>query len=78
MEKKELYDHSIKYDTSHLPKFLQEEIKLLETYDKNNDFINYDALSSAMEGHLKNYLLNKKITERDFKIMMRKYGGYVD
>ena len=40
---KPLYDYSIKYDISHLPKFLQELINQLEEYDKESDsheFIN--------------------------------------
>ncbi len=83
MDKKEtknkaLYLHDIEYDTSHLPSYLQEQIKNLEKYDEEDDWISYDMLFYALEGQLKNYLLNKRISEYDFKIIMRKYGRYVD
>lgn len=77
-EKKTLYDHNIKFDIEHLPKSLQDDIKVLEKYSDEGDWINYDEYFSAVEGHLKNHLINKRITEYDFKIIMRKYGGYVD
>lgn len=70
-----LYDYNIKYDYSNLPKDLQELIHLLEEYDKTRDWFNYDLKYDELEVDAKSYLISGRISEYDFKMITRKYGG---
>lgn len=75
---KPLYDYHIKYNVSHLPKDLQEIIKELEKYDKEGDWFNYDMRFPELDITAKSYWRNNKITEYDYKTLLKKYGGIYD
>ena len=75
---KPLYDYNIEYDISKLPKTHQEIINELEEYDKEGDWFNYDIKFDLLEIEAKSYLLNNRITERDYKTLLKKYGGLYD
>lgn len=74
---KTLYDHGIEYDIKKLPKMLQELIEELEEYDKVGDWLNYDLKFEILEVQAKSYLRHNGIDEKDFNILMRKYGWYI-
>lgn len=71
---KPLYDYDIEYDYSHLPNSLKE----LEMYDKNGDWFNYDMRFPLLDVEAKTYLHHNKITEYDYKTILKKYGGLYD
>lgn len=75
---KPLYDHNIDYDVSHLPKLLQEIIKELEKYDAEGDWFNYDLKFPELDITAKSYLINNRISEYDYKTLLKKYGGIYD
>ena len=75
---KPLYDYSINYDISHLPADLQEIIKEMEAFDKDGDWFSYDMKFPLLDVTAKSYWRNNKITEYDYKIILRKYGGIYD
>lgn len=73
-----LYDYSIEIDTSNFPKVLKDEIIELEKYDKTRDWLNYDYHFDILEVEAKGCLRHNRITESEFKKLMRKYGWYCD
>lgn len=73
-----LYDYSIEYDYSHLPNELKEYIAKFEAYDKDGDWFNYDMIFPAFDVTAKSYWRSGVITEYDYKILLRKYGGIYD
>ncbi|MBE6156069.1 MAG: hypothetical protein E7164_04900 [Firmicutes bacterium] len=75
---KPLYDYSIDYDISHLPKLLQDMIKELEAFDKDGDWFSYDMKFPEFDIFAKSCWRERKITEYDYKILLRKYGGIYD
>ena len=75
---KPLYDYNIEYDISHLPELLQELINELESYDKEGDWFNYDLKFPELDINAKSYLINQRITEYDYKMILKKYGGIYD
>ena len=74
MNKKTLYDSRIKYDTSTLPKELQEEIKEMERLSDKGDQVNYDFAFDRFEMIAKGYVRNGQITFSDYNLLLRKYG----
>ena len=74
---KPLYDYNIEYDYSHLPDILKEIISELEVFDKNGDWFSYDMKFPELDINAKSYWSNKKITEYDYKTILKKYGGYM-
>jgi len=75
---KPLYDYRIEYDITCLPLRLQEKIKELERLSDEGDWFNYDILFDILEIELKGYMRHHKISDYDFKIILRKYGGLYD
>ena len=75
---KPLYDYRIEFDTSKLDDRLQNYIKKLEKYDEDGDWFNYDLLFDEFEIELKGYVRHKKITDNEYKILLRKYGWLYD
>ena len=75
---KPLYDYSIKYDITSLPKDLKEIIKEMEEYDKQGDWFNYDMKFPLLDVTAKSYWRNNIITEYDYKTILKKYGGIYD
>lgn len=75
---KPLIDYRIEYDYSHLPKDLIEIIKELEEYDKDGDWFNYDMRFPILDINAKSYWRNNRITEYDYKTLLKKYGWIYD
>ena len=75
---KPLYDYNINYDYSHLPNDLIEIIHELEKFDKDGDWFNYDMKFPLLDINAKAYLSNGRITEYDYKTLLKKYGGIYD
>ena len=75
---KPLYDYRIEFDTSKFDDRLQDYIKKLEKYDEEGDWFNYDLLFDEFEIELKGYVRHKKITDNEYKILLRKYGWLYD
>lgn len=73
-----LYDYSIEYDISHLPIFLQNIIKELEEYDRQGDWFQYDLKFPQLDINAKSCWRNHLISEYDYKILLKKYGGIYD
>lgn len=73
-----LFDYNIEFDIEHLPSVLKDVIKKLENYDKIDDWFNYDIEFDYLEILAKSFLRNQKITEQDYKMILRKYGGLYD
>ncbi len=76
--KKHLYDETIKYDETNLPKELKEYIKLLKEYDKKKDWLSYDLKFDEFEMRLGAYLRAGKISDYDYKKLIAKYGWLYD
>lgn len=77
MSKWNFIDDSIVFDEESLPNDIKEDIKSLKKYDKDNDFIMYDACYEGIETGAKNLLIAGRITEEQYRGIERKYGGYV-
>ena len=75
---KPLYDYNIDYDYSNLPDNLKEIISELEKFDKVGDWFNYDMKFPELDVRAKSYWRNGKITEYDYKTILKKYGGIYD
>lgn len=75
---KPLYDYNIEYDYSKLPNSLIEIIKELEEYDIEGDWFNYDMKFPELDISAKSYWRNGRITEYDYKTILKKYGGIYD
>lgn len=76
--KKHLYDETVKYDESNLPKELKEYIAELKEYDKNKDWLSYDLKFDEFEMRIRVYLRNNEIKEYDYKKLIAKYGWLYD
>lgn len=75
---KPLFDYSIEYDYSGLPDDLKEIIYELEAFDKEGDWFNYDIKFSELDLDAKSYWRSGRITEYDYKTILKKYGGIYD
>lgn len=75
---KPLYDYNIEYDITKLPRDLQEIIKELEVFDKDGDWFSYDMKFPELDINAKSYWRIGKITEYDYKTLLKKYGGIYD
>ena len=76
--KKHLYDETIKYDETNLPKELKEYIKLLKEYDKKKDWLSYDLKFDEFEMRIGAYLRVGKVSDYDYKKLIAKYGWLYD
>lgn len=76
--KKHLYDESINYDETNLPKPLKDYIKELKEFDKKRDWLSYDLKFDEFEMVLRMYLRASKINEADYKVLTAKYGWLYD
>lgn len=75
---KPLYDYNIEYDYSHLPSFLIEIIRELEEFDKDGDWFSYDMKFPLLDVEAKSYWRCGRISEYDYKTILKKYGGIYD
>lgn len=73
-----LYNHNIEYDILKLPKKLQKIINELEKFDKVGDWFNYDMKFPILDIEAKSCWRTNKITENDYKTILKKYGGIYD
>lgn len=78
MNKQEEYlmiDKTIDLDIASLPKLLQNTIKDMEEYEKKGEWIMYDGLSEGLESFAKSALLENKISNSQYDLILRKYRG---
>ena len=75
MSKWNFTDDSIVFDEESFPSGMKERIKELEKYDKENNFIMYDACYEGIETGAKNLLIAGRITKEQYDGIERKYGG---
>lgn len=76
--KKPLYDTSIEFDISILPKYVQDIIKALEKASDEGDWMSYDCEFDCLEPQLKTLVITNKLSQEDFDTLERKYGWYCD
>jgi len=72
-----LINPEIKIDKMKLPQMLQEIIKQLEEYEKENKWIMYEGTFEGLDTLAKSFLLKGKITEEQYETLLKKYGGYL-
>lgn len=72
-----MIDHDIELDLTAFPSIVQNTIGDLEKYEEEDNFVMYDGLAEFLEAYCKNLLLDDIITQTQFDMLMRKYGGYV-
>lgn len=77
-KRKTLYDDSIEFDISKLPTSIQEIILELERLSLDGDDFNYELKFPILEVFGKNAVLKGRISESDYKILIRKYGWLDD
>lgn len=78
MNKQEEYlmiDKTIDLDIASLPKLLQNTIKDMEEYEKKGEWIMYDGLAEGLESFAKSALLENKISNAQYDLILRKYRG---
>ena len=72
-------DHSIEFDYKNLPKEVQDLIIELENIEKNNgDWLEYDTKFDMLDIIAKDYIRYNKVTEKEYKTILLKYGGIYD
>lgn len=69
-----MIDHTIEIDTSSLPKLLQNTISEMEEYEKKGEWIMYDGLAEGLESFAKSALLENKISNAQYDLILKKYG----
>ena len=77
MEKEEylMIDHTINLDIASLPKLLENTIKEMEEYEKKGEWIMYDGLFEGLESFAKSALLEHRISDTQYDLILKKYGG---
>ena len=73
----QMIDHTIRMDKSNLPEALKNVIDELEQYDRTGNWVMYDGVSECLESFAKQFLLEQFISERQFRLLLRKYRGAV-
>jgi hypothetical protein len=73
-----MIDHTIEIDISSLPKLLQNTIIEMEEYEKKGEWIMYDGLAEGLESFAKSALLENKISNAQYDLILKKYGISVD
>ena len=76
--KKHLYDETVEYDESNLPKELKNYISELKEYDKKKDWLSYDLKFDEFEMRIRVYLRENLVSEYDYKKLIAKYGWLYD
>ena len=61
-----------------MPAPLKEIISELEFFDKNGDWFSYDIKFPELDIDAKSYWRSGRITEYDYKTILKKYGGIYD
>ena len=70
-----MIDEKITISKSKLPKLINDCIQKLEYYNQINDEDMYYSTLELLETTAKSYVLEKKLSEKDYNIILRKYGG---
>ncbi len=70
-----MIDNEIMLDISKLPQLLIDCIKKLEYYDKINDEDMYIATLEVLETTAKSYVLENKLSKKEYKIILKKFAG---
>lgn len=73
-----MIDHTVEIDISSLPKLLQNTIIEMEEYEKKGEWIMYDGLAEGLESFAKSALLENKISNAQYDLILKKYGISVD
>lgn len=66
-------DENYPIDTT-LPKHLLDYISELDGYYESDDWMSFDSLLDALEGTIKNYCIEGRITEKQLDTLFRRYG----
>ena len=69
------FDSSIIVDEENLPKILKEYIEELKRYAEEDNDISYALCFENFDAAIKGFVLNNKVSENDYKLLIRKYGG---
>ena len=69
------YDDSIIIDEERLPKMLKEYIAELKKYAEEDNDISYVFCFENFDAAIKGFVLDGKVTEKDYKLLILKYGG---
>ena len=69
-----MIDEKITISKSKLPKLINDCIQKLEYYNQINDEDMYYSTLELLETTAKSYVLEKKLSEKDYNIILRKYG----
>lgn len=70
-----MIDEKVTINKLNLPKLLIDCIEKLEFYNKINDEQMYLATLEILETTAKSYVIENKLSEKDYKDILRKYGG---
>lgn len=70
-----MIDHTVKIDTSTLPKSVRNLIKDLEKYDAEDNWEMYDGISSAFYAVVKSMYASGIFSAKQYKLLLKKYGG---
>ena len=72
-----MIDRSILINKENIPKLINDCLEKLEYYNEiENEEIYYSALE-LLETTAKSYVISNKLTEEDYHIILKKYGGEV-
>ena len=72
-----MIDEKIIIDISKLPNLLIKCIEKLELYNRNKDEEMYMATLELLETTAKSYIIENKLSEKDYKDILKKYGGEI-
>ncbi len=71
----QMIDPHLELDVSQLPGYLRSTIAELEVFNAKGDWIWYDSYSGCLESQSKQALIDKRITEEQFNVLLEKYCG---
>ncbi len=72
-----MIDENVKINKSNLPKLIIDCIEKLEYYYQTNDEDMYYLALEQLETTAKSYVIDNKLSEKEYNIILRKYGGEI-
>lgn len=72
------YDEDILIDMTEFPKEIRLLIQELEQFSEQGDWLNYDSKFDELEIEAKSYVIQKQLSEKDYQLILRKYGWLCD
>ncbi len=72
-----MIDEKIVINKVNLPKLIIDCIEKLEYYNKLKDEEMYYGTLELLETTAKSYILANKLSEKDYDIILKKYGGEI-